>query len=410
MEKNTKMKLLDRIIKLISWMTIAGLILLVFLRRISPPDLPFWMESVCIPILTAAAVGYLTNWIAIWLLFKPYGKHWGFVQGVIPRNKEKLGEELSAIIPEYLLKPEDMADQLGILVRDYLRNPELMEDMRSKVNLFLKKYSAEIAAFLLPYVEDAVRKAVRENLTSENLSILYEGVVMKWLGDDRNRKMLSGGIVSELKRRAPEFTGILRDNVRTGTRDYVRSEYPALTRWLNADEFAAKLVDSLKWERIQTQLEKRLEEQETREIISEELVAVTGNLQAWLRTPEAVGKLDGFLAENREKAEMLVKDYLAKHIPGIVDEWFQKQELWDALEHRLLPLIQAFLLHRIKQEKHAIIQKFDIPGKIRNSVANMDVKQLHEMILRASEDHLTVIQLLGYFLGAIAGLLLIFAQ
>ncbi len=404
------MKLLDRIIKLISWMTIAGLILLVFLRRISPPDLPFWIESVCIPILTAAAVGYLTNWIAIWLLFKPYGKHWGFVQGVIPRNKEKLGEELSSIIPEYLLKPEEMADQLGILVRDYLRNPELMEDMRSKVNLFLKKYSAEIAAFLLPYVEDAVRKAVRENLTSENLNILYEGVVMKWLGDGRNRKMLAGGIVSELKRRAPEFTGILRDNVRTGTRDYVRSEYPALTRWLNADEFAAKLVDSLKWERIQTQLEKRLEEQETREIISEELVAVTGNLQAWLRTPEAVGKLDGFLAENREKAEMLVKDYLAKHIPGIVDAWFQKQELWDALEHRLLPLIQAFLLHRIKQEKHAIIQKFDIPGKIRNSVANMDVKQLHEMILRASEDHLTVIQLLGYFLGAIAGLLLIFAQ
>ncbi len=79
------------------------------------------------------------------------------------------------------------------------------------------------------------------------------------------------------------------------------------------------------------------------------------------------------------------------------------------MEQRLLPMVQAFILHRLKHDKDTIIRKLDLPGKIEKSVSEMDVAELHEMLVRASDNNLTVIQLLGYALGALAGMLLIFA-
>ena len=38
-------------------------------------DIPAWITSCLHPILVSAAIGYLTNWIAIEMLFKPYGTY-----------------------------------------------------------------------------------------------------------------------------------------------------------------------------------------------------------------------------------------------------------------------------------------------------------------------------------------------
>ncbi len=404
------MKTLDQIVKYLSWATIAALIVLAGCRHAGcccPPD---WFQTWAVPILTAGAVGYLTNWIAIWLLFKPYEKHWGFIQGVIPRNRARMGRELGIVIPEYLLKPDELADQLGILVRDYLQNPELLEDIRSKVNVFLKKYSGSIAAILIPYIEDALKTAIRENLTQEKLGDLYDAVVMKYLGNDANRKFIAGAITDELQARAPEITAAVRNNVRTGVQAYVHAEHPVLSGLFSADEFAGKMVDWLNWDRIGDQIEEKLGEETTRDAIAGELVSLTLKLQRYLKSPEAAEKLGAFLSENREKAEAFVREYLTTHIPGMVDSWLRRDEFWDTVEHKLLPLVQSFILHRLKHEKDSIILKLDLPGKIENSVSNMDVGELHRMILRAADNNLTVIQLLGYALGALAGLLLIFAE
>lgn len=404
------MKKIDRIINLVSWMTIIALLMLVVVRNCTGVTLPEPLMRWLIPIMTAAAIGYLTNWIAIWLLFKPYHKHCGFIQGVIPRNKEKLGHELAEIIPEYLLKPDELADQLGTLVRDYLQNPSLLDDIRTKVNIFLKRYSANIAEFLIPYIENAIKKAIAEHLTPEKLSRIYDDVVVKYLGNHANRQMLADAIVNELKNQAPELTGAIRDIVRTGASDYVKEEYPRLSSWLNADTFAVKLVDWLNWERIARQIETKLGAVETQNIVAKELTALTVKIQIWLRTPEATEKLTDFLSENRTKAEAFVKEYLTENIPVMVDSWLRTDEFWNAVEQKLLPLVQSFILNRLKREKDTIIQKFDIPGKIQKSVEEMDVAKLHAMINRASGEHLIAIQLLGYGLGAIAGLLLIFVE
>ena len=401
------MKKMELLIKIISWVTIAALPLLAINNHYMLFIVPIWIRNWLMPILTAAAVGYLTNWIAIWLLFRPYEKKCFFIQGVIPRNKDELGSELGQIIPQYLLKTKDLSDQLGNMVREYLQNPILLEDLRNQVNVFFRKNSAKIAAFLLPYIENAIRRAIRENLTAEKLGILYDKIVVRYLGEEKNRVFLAAGIVAELKENSSGLTQILRDNLRTGVKEYVRNEHPLLVNFFNADEFAAQLVDYLNWRRIQTQLEAKLDEAETYEAISKGLVHLTLKLHDYLNSPEAVVQLESFIAVYRENAAVFLKQYLSEKIPEIVDYWLRQNELWEAVS-KLVPLAQDFVSKKLQQDGNLLISKLDLSGKIESSVKKMNMAELHQMINHASGKHLTIIQLLGYLLGALAGFLLIF--
>lgn len=395
----------DRLLRFFSLLTLGVLTAGALLPYLTALPTPPWLGAWFVTVLTSAAVGYVTNWIAIQMLFRPYGKCCG-IQGVIPRERRKLGRNLGVVIPANLLKPEELADELGRLVREYLRNPELIDTLRHRVDAFLRRYSGEIANFLIPYIEEALRHAIRRNLTPENLRFLYEEVASRWLAVPANRELLAGGIVSELQNRAPEITAMIRDQVRIGTGEYIRTGYPALCRFVPADEFAMKLVDFLNWHRIQHQIAARLGEADTRETVSAELLRISGLLQDYLRTPEAAAGVEAFIAEHRRKAETFLRDYLVENLPAMADKWLHQDEFWSMAEEKLLPAVESFVSRQLEREKDTLIAKLDLPGRIEQAVGNMDARKLHEMIDEAAGEHLTLIQILGFILGGIAGALL----
>lgn len=357
----------------------------------------------------AAAVGYLTNYIAIWMLFKPYQSYWG-MQGVIPRNKEKLAVALGEQIPRYLLKPEELAEQLGNIVKEYLQNRELLEEIRSKTNRFLSKYSANIADFLIPYLELTIKKVVQDTLTAENLSRLYDQLVSDWLNNSENTERLAAAISGELQKRAPYFSEQIRRNSGSFVRAYIQQEHPTLSSWLSVDKLAEILIDNLNWDRLEAQIQNKLETQETHDVIKQELVELTLRLQDYLRSARAAEELKSYLDEKQKQVEDICRQFLAENIPGMVDQWLRKDEFWNAVEQRMLPLLQELILQRLEQEKMDIIEKFRLPEKIQNSVASLKMGELHKIINKISGEHLVAIQLLGYVLGAIAGALLILTR
>ena len=76
-----------------------------------------------LPIIVGALIGYLTNWVAIKLLFWPK-KPIGPIHGAIPKNKERLARDIGRVTVNHLLTTEQLAE----LVRENF-SKETLYDM-----------------------------------------------------------------------------------------------------------------------------------------------------------------------------------------------------------------------------------------------------------------------------------------
>ena len=57
----------------------------------------------------------------------------------------------------------------------------------------------------------------------------------------------------------------------------------------------------------------------------------------------------------------------------------------------------------------AIVEKLDVEGRVKTAVDGMNMAEFHGMLNEIMAEHLGAIQVLGYLLGALAGLLLAFS-
>jgi len=76
-----------------------------------------WLRFLSGPVI-GALIGYLTNWLAVKMLFRPrkalyIGKlHVPFTPGVIPRRKAALAKALGRMVSEMLVRKEDLKESL----------------------------------------------------------------------------------------------------------------------------------------------------------------------------------------------------------------------------------------------------------------------------------------------------------
>ena len=114
-------EILDKICKPISMLTFVMLLVNAVCKcfGLSPFSSTMWIEHRLFLVLGAASVGYMTNWLAITMLFRPYEpKKWLFVwpQGLLPRNRieiaRKVGEECENSILE--------ADKIAVYIKSCL--------------------------------------------------------------------------------------------------------------------------------------------------------------------------------------------------------------------------------------------------------------------------------------------------
>jgi len=103
--------------------------------------LPAWSKFILHPLL-GGIIGYLTNWVAITLLFKPKNKILG-VQGLLQKRKRIIAETAAEVIRQYLLNTAELKkvvdkdkvrDSISKLVdKTIILLPKTLKKMLSKI-------------------------------------------------------------------------------------------------------------------------------------------------------------------------------------------------------------------------------------------------------------------------------------
>jgi len=117
------------------------------------------IEVLSISIGVGAAIGYITNYVAIKLLFRPYkpiklGNLTIFPQGVIPREKKNLAKKVGTVVTDYILSEEE--------IRKIVTSKEVQK---------------EIDKFLDEKIETLLDKDITEFLTREEIAEKFAEII-----------------------------------------------------------------------------------------------------------------------------------------------------------------------------------------------------------------------------------------
>ena len=129
--------------------------------------------------LIGAGIGYVTNWIAIKMMFRPtkaikIGKFTlPFTPGIIPKNRSRLAEAIGNTISNNLLTENDL--------KDVLLSDEIKSQIQEKIEEYISSLSSEdmtLEDFINLYVEkdsyDKTMTSIQSNLTKSILQTVIE--------------------------------------------------------------------------------------------------------------------------------------------------------------------------------------------------------------------------------------------
>ena len=129
--------------------------------------------------LIGAGIGYVTNWIAIKMMFRPtkaikIGKFTlPFTPGIIPKNRSRLAEAIGNTISNNLLTENDL--------KDVLLSDEIKSQIQEKIEEYISSLSSKdmtLEDFINLYVEkdsyDKTITSIQSNLTKSILQTVIE--------------------------------------------------------------------------------------------------------------------------------------------------------------------------------------------------------------------------------------------
>lgn len=134
--------------------------------------------------LIGAVIGYITNWIAVKMMFRPLkpiriGKFTlPFTPGIIPKNKGRLAEAIGNTISNDLLTDED--------IKNILLSEEIINKIRDGINNYLNSISekdVKIDSLICSYISEESYNKALVSLNSTFTNNIYNTVLETNLGN-----------------------------------------------------------------------------------------------------------------------------------------------------------------------------------------------------------------------------------
>ena len=384
-----------------------------------PPTVSRWV----VPILVSAAVGYLTNWIAITMLFEPYEKTWrhwipwatfGFWrQGLLPKNKARMASALASQVATKLIRPEKLADDLCAMVGGALQDPDTLRAVQTLLQEQVAAHDTEIVDFLVPRIEDALIREIDRLVTPDRIKSFWDAEIMPRLASEENREEIARIVLGAVRKRSPEIAIKVRPLIVGAIRRWFENSWLASVPFVGKNA-CEKIADSLaNWfldaKTIEGGIRDWIKRPETASAMRDELAGFVESFRAWLASPEGIERVGGFALDIRARFKEYLRDYLHSNLAPAASQLLRSESTWDWVS-RAIPAMRPGVERMIREiGTKAIVEKLNVEGRVKSAVDGMDMSEFHGMLNEIMAEHLGAIQVLGYVLGALAGFLLVFS-
>lgn len=211
-----------------------------------------------IPVIVGGVIGYITNWIAIKMLFRPhYEKRIfnipiPFTPGLIPKERNRIAKSIGEAVGEYLLSPEVVVDALfknegsieKVIIRyiNRLKHEErTLEDLISSLNYGefegrkedIKKKLASLIAlnFRKDQFKDRLIKLIDEYIfivSRDNIYGIIEGKIESFLNylanSDEVKEELNGLLIGKLNKLSQDdrsLSEIIPEDIVNSFKDFI---------------------------------------------------------------------------------------------------------------------------------------------------------------------------------------------
>ena len=319
-----------------------------------------------IPPIVGGVIGYITNDIAIRMLFRPHkakyicGIHIPFTPGIIPKEKGRIAEAIGDVISENLMSTE--------VLERYLLSEEMIGKIRSAVEEYIEKQKMN---------EESVRTFLSHSITEEEVNTITQSVNGS-LTTQMSAKLADPSVGVKVAQLAMDHVA---DKMSS---DGPQSLLAGLGGALGGMGGAAAAL-------------------------------VGGNIVGW------------FLGQFRSPAERFLANsinnmlksnghqMISNMIDGEVDTFLDKR-VCDLLGDHDEQLAQAVnkveSIYRtvIKEHLPKILESIDISKIVRERINEMDVNETERIILKVMNKELKAIVWLGAGLGLIMGCMEIFIK
>ncbi|MDO5310052.1 MAG: DUF445 family protein [Planctomycetia bacterium] len=352
----------------------------------------------------SAAVGYLTNSLAIEMLFKPYEpvkwlKVWP--QGLVPRNKSKIGRQLGSKVASELLKPEEIANKLCAMAQDYLHDEHSKRELVEYVVKLLNNYKNDIVATVTPAVETICRKLLDMYVTRENFERLWEEAIRPKLQQSATREFMTQRIIAGLNQHVPQLTVALRRQLAVTIRDYVNHSLLGL----GGDTIALGVVEFIDWHGVENLIRNKLNEPQTVTIIKDILATQVNDLQNWLHTAEGQAKVEEVLKTLERYLADAIDRFINFDLARVFDSILNSPKAWRWAQEALIPKLKGLTEQFLQEKTGVFLEKINIDEMIAESVERQNTREFHQMVNDLTAEHLGAIETLGYVLGGLIGML-----
>lgn len=300
-----------------------------------------WVQF-AIHVFVGTAAGGLSDTVAIWLLFNPKEKRFGF-QGAIPKNQARLARSLGRTVGEKLVTPGDLQSELA--------RPELQQAFEAR----LTELIGDIIGSREPLI-DKVPPAVVAALEGALSSYLPEAMAKfgQFLGQPTTRAKLRTALHGLFDR----FVNDLKFHERL------------FAKLMMTESKMESVLDTIETDGVE-QLVSLLDEPVIREEISQ---TIHDAILVYLQKP--IADIIGGVAMTREP------DAPAR------------------LAHSMAPVIWEWIHAQLPQ----LVKKLDLQAMVERKVMAFSVDRVEEILRSVIQNELNMIILTGYVLGGLIGM------